>query len=299
MENRNRWRNMLVGDSEKGEGTLERKIALCFLCSLINTAFMSSAWSSILSPTTSPSPSLSTRFDLSTIKSTFENAIEVANIAQEKLTSAVVGGGVRREGSTKSLLINQCLQLVSILLIDHGSSFGVGTTTDNIFITSISKLHRPSDLSFLLTGFTTLIAPLLAQSFLTDVASLGTSLSSGSASNGERIGSEQEAILETIVLLARLVEVNKKFVRGLVAVGKLGELMEHLMGIILVWKDDASRFGLIRVIVFLIQSITADPSFVSNESIELRYTKNEIVGSLGDYLIVSPLTVVASNLSRD
>jgi hypothetical protein len=296
MSARNRWLDVFVEEQEKGEGTLPRKLGLCFLCSLINTAFVGSTSSSLLSPATTPSTSTPAKFDLlnsvSAIKSTFENAIEVANIAQEKLTSFVVGGGLKREGSTKSLLISQSLQLLSILLIDHGGPLSTPATatspsstgtalSHNIFAKSFSKLHRPSDLTFLLDGFTTLFASPLNQSFLTDVASLGANL------NPTSHESDDSVLLETLILLSRLVEINKKFIPGLVAMGSIGILLGDLIGLVLLWKDDSSRFGLIRVVVFLIQSITADPSFISSEVIEPRYAKNDFVGNLGDYLIVS------------
>lgn len=143
----NRWHAYLVRlpSSNSPQDKQKKKVLLSLLCSLLNTYLKSGAY----------------------LLSSSSNALnivgEVVNDSYEKLIS----GGKKKGDSTRLTLIKLCVQTINVLL---GGSIALPTldarqttptspssapspanssTADNAFMFYVAKLHRSSDLSFI------------------------------------------------------------------------------------------------------------------------------------------------------
>jgi hypothetical protein len=211
----NRWRDALVGGA-----TLDRKVVLCLLCSILNTALASGA------------PPLLPTGGLSGLAGGFGlgGALDVATGAAEKL-----GGVVLRREDVKGLLKSTCLQLLSILLVEHGQTLEQPSSADptpspNAFTYYLSKLHRASDFDFIRIGIFTIFNNAFNQPLL-PVGVLGGGTGAGRTGNAT----------EALVVLWRTMEYNPKFLSHMLETECGGELLVHLLTFCLEFKDDESE----------------------------------------------------------
>ncbi|GAA6041207.1 hypothetical protein JCM8097_008343 [Rhodosporidiobolus ruineniae] len=142
-------------------------------------------------------------------------------------------------------------------------------SASNLFASYLSRLHRPSDLQFLLNG---LLGPLT--SALAAPAPGGFSLPLPGAAPRRPQSRPVGRANELLAILWRLVEGNRKFaqwvvkpeVDAVVAVGEraAGEgrsrLLRVLVGVTAVlgeWREDETQLGLLRLATFLLQTLTS------------------------------------------
>ncbi|KAM0746881.1 hypothetical protein T439DRAFT_306349 [Meredithblackwellia eburnea MCA 4105] len=285
----NRWREALVSGA-----TLERKVVLCLLCSLLNTAFASSP------------PPLS--------MSTISGGLGGLGAAAGKL-----GGVVLRREDVRGLLTGSCLHLLEILFAEHAepehppvvqptasnttnpqlsssttstSSPPIREPSPNTFSFYLSKLHRTSDFTFILSGIFNLLSQALSQPLLPPVAPVtGQKARTGWAG-------------EALVVLWRVIELNPKFMGWLMEQEHdAGDLVVYLLTLCLENKDDETQMGLVRLSAFILQSLTAERGLgvKLNLPIDLKLgalTKYAVPGTLGDFLVVSVYTLIFSTRAR-
>lgn len=178
-------------------------------------------------------------------------------------------GGVLRREDVKGLLTGSCLQLLEILFIEHAepveeivpnpvdaststftSPFNespptLGATpssgapsavtprlaSPNAFTFYLSKLHRPSDFSFILAGVFGVLQHSLSPPLLPVVGS----------SSGQR--GKFGWATEALIVLWRALELNPKFRAYLLeSEHAAGDLMVYLVTLCLEHKDDESTF---------------------------------------------------------
>lgn len=157
--------------------------------------------------------------------------MDVATGAAEKL-----GGVVLRREDVKGLLKATCLQLLSILLVEHGqpveeASSSDSTPTPNAFTYYLSKLHRASDFDFIRIGIFNIFNNAFNQPLL-PVGVLGGGTAAGRTGNAT----------EALVVLWRTMEYSPKFLSHLLETECGGELLVHLLTFCLEFKDDEGEF---------------------------------------------------------
>lgn len=228
----NRWRDALISGR-----TLDKKVVLSLLCSILNTALAGGRPSTIQA--SGVISGLAGGLGLG-------GALDIASGAAEKLGEVVM----RRE-DIKGLLVGSCLQLLAIFFIEHAPAEASGIpmastnqrrpstllSSSNLFSYYLSKLHRASDFDFLISGIFSLLtiptsAPLLPV--------VGVPFSSPIISNTN--SSKSGFITETLVILWRMLELNGKFLNYLLETDRGGELLVSLLTFCLEFKDDESMY---------------------------------------------------------
>ncbi|ORY88647.1 high-temperature-induced dauer-formation protein-domain-containing protein [Leucosporidium creatinivorum] len=268
----NRWREVLVGPvpgiagaGAAAGGRLERKVVLCLLCSLLNTALGKPSCLQVLSALLvehAPAP---------------ESSVDPSSTS----TTAPTPG--------PSPFVEQSATM--------GSSSSAPSPPSNAFAFYLAKLHRSSDFDFLLSGFLALLDRGLGGSAAAPLANLGLGVG---GTTGAATGT-----VETLVVLWRVVEGNAKFASWLAEQERVGEVLAWLVVAGLEGKDDETQLGLVRLAAFLLQSLTADqsPAFAArlNAPVELKpslRSKYGVPGSLADFIIISLCTLIFTTSGR-
>ncbi|GAA5900472.1 hypothetical protein JCM6882_001256 [Rhodosporidiobolus microsporus] len=286
----NRWRDALVSARAIRNG--DKNVVLCLLCSVVNTAFAAPPSSASATSTSSPT---------SQPEGLTQRAARLAADAAKKTPASALTGAADEAEQARSALVGGCLQFLAGVLVEHAPAEAVDTSAPsteggepspfvgqeptmaggakdkqqqppaNLFAFYLSRLHRPSDLSFLHHGLIRILTAPLSAAHATFLSSL-SSLGAGAASHRARpVGATNEAL----VVLWRLVEGNRKFAAWVVkpemdeaagAGAPLGEgsgrsrLLSLLVAVEAVmgeWKGDETQLGLLRLSAFLSQTLTA------------------------------------------
>ncbi|WVO16453.1 hypothetical protein L204_104130 [Cryptococcus depauperatus] len=153
---------------------------------------------------------------------------------------------------------------------------------ENAFRFFVSKLHRKEDFMFILEG----IMGILREQF--------------QAMNNYLPGPNKSLpyILETYILIWRLIDLNKRFKQYLLASGKSLDLMVYILVTSLEFKDDPSYHGLLRLLAYLLQTISAEPAFGKNLNQTIRMSvpnKWTVAGSAADFMIVSIYSIATTS----
>ncbi|GAA5856451.1 hypothetical protein JCM8547_008750 [Rhodosporidiobolus lusitaniae] len=300
----NRWRDALVSadalkkDGAEGEEDNSKNVVLCLLCSVVNTAFAPPPSQSSLFLSSGGGEGLRER--------AARLAQDAARKGASAAGAGPVGGGEENEDPevTKQALRGACLQLLSVVLVEHappetaaGDSASAGERAGepspfvpqeatmsssssssaepppappaNLFTFYLSRLHRSSDLSFLLSGLLTHLTTALSPA-PSSLLSLPLPISLTGAPVQQR-AKDPGLANEALVVLWRLVETNRKFVGWVVKPevgegkeGKGGEGRSRLVslvvaveGVIGEWKGDEAQLSLLRLSTFLLQTLTS------------------------------------------
>ncbi|WWC61589.1 uncharacterized protein I303_104173 [Kwoniella dejecticola CBS 10117] len=152
---------------------------------------------------------------------------------------------------------------------------------ENAFRYFISKLHRKEDFSFLLEGI------------------IGILQEHNAVTNGYLPGSKRPIpyILETYILLWRLVDLNKRFRQYLLDSGKALDVVCYILVTCLNLKDDPAHHGLLRLLSYLLQTLSADKAFAVslNQTIRMAIpSKWAVAGTAADFMIVSIYSIATT-----
>ncbi|OCF31019.1 hypothetical protein I316_07290 [Kwoniella heveanensis BCC8398] len=163
---------------------------------------------------------------------------------------------------------------------ERSMSMGEGKE-ENAFRYFISKLHRKEDFSFILDGI------------------IGILQEHNAVTNNYLPGSKKPLpyILETYILLWRMVDLNKRFRQYLLDSGKALDVVCYVLVTCLDLKDDPAHHGLLRLLSYLLQTLSADQAFAKglNQTIRLSIpSKWAVQGSASDFLIVSIYSIATT-----
>ncbi|WVF71750.1 hypothetical protein IAT40_006558 [Kwoniella sp. CBS 6097] len=163
---------------------------------------------------------------------------------------------------------------------ERSMSMGEGKE-ENAFRYFISKLHRKEDFSFILDGI------------------IGILQEHNAVTNNYLPGSKKPIpyILETYILLWRMVDLNKRFRQYLLDSGKALDVVCYVLVTCLDLKDDPAHHGLLRLLSYLLQTLSADQAFAKglNQTIRLSIpSKWAVQGSAADFLIVSIYSIATT-----
>ncbi|GAA5936971.1 uncharacterized protein JCM15063_000114 [Sporobolomyces koalae] len=285
----NRFRHVLVtGQALERAGLApgqDKNIILCLLCSVINTACQAGAYDNTWSSDAGGGLTSPGGLDAGGLRASATRfAVEAARRTQD---AAFAGAGAGGTGSNhansggsedvKSLLIGTCLQFLGIVMIDHAPEpSSAQVESNNLFGFYLSKLHRPQDFSFLMSGllshvYSALVPPsILPISFSLPIPknpldSSSTSASTASSESAVRTKPSGWTV-EALTVLWRLIDGNKKFSTWLVRAhsqagsGRWAEVVAVLESVKNEWRQDETQLGLVRLASFLIQTLTAETS---------------------------------------
>ncbi|WRT66068.1 uncharacterized protein IL334_003020 [Kwoniella shivajii] len=174
--------------------------------------------------------------------------------------------------------------MVLLVALDHRvegeRAMGEGKE-ENAFRYFISKLHRKEDFSFILEGI------------------INTLQEHNAVANGYLPGSKKPIpyILETYILLWRLVDLNKRFRQYLLDSGKALDIVCYILITCLDLKDDPAHHGLLRLLSYLLQTLSADQAFATSLNQTIRMTipsRWAVTGTAADFLIVSIYSIATT-----
>ncbi|KAI0050002.1 hypothetical protein FA95DRAFT_1537035 [Auriscalpium vulgare] len=194
----------------------------------------------------------------------------------------------------KTTLVSTSFQVLCALLdFQSGSSRDVATGTGenpprtpairtNAFRYFVAKLHRTDDFAFIIDG----VLGILEQ----QMASFNNILP----------GSRKSVpyIVDTVVLLWKIIEVNKKFRTYLLDQERSMDLVAYLLCYFLEIKDKAEQHGLCRALSYIIQTLSAEPSFGFRLTFPIKPAylpaKWNVGGAAADFVINAIYFIVAT-----
>ncbi|KAJ7098145.1 high-temperature-induced dauer-formation protein-domain-containing protein [Mycena belliarum] len=193
----------------------------------------------------------------------------------------------------RSSLVGICLQVLSVLLdFQSGPARDKLTGNDenissaptartNAFRYFLMKLHRTQDFAFVLDG----IAGILEQQMAT--------------MNNLLPGARKSVpyINETVIFFWKMIELNKKFRGFLLESDKAMDLVAYLLCYALEIKDKAHQHGLCRALSYIIQTLSAEPSFGLKLTKPVKAqlpAKWNAPGTAADFIINAVYAIVAT-----
>lgn len=152
---------------------------------------------------------------------------------------------------------------------------------ENAFRYFLAKLHRKDDLAFVLNGILAILEEHTA------------------TMNNYLPGSKKPVpyLLEAYMLLWRLVDLNKRFRSYVFESGKAIDVIGHILLTCLEYKNDPSQHGLLRLLSYLLQTLSADQGFAEALNQPLRQAvpaKWAVQGSAADFMIVSVYSIATT-----
>ncbi|KIR77362.1 hypothetical protein I305_01333 [Cryptococcus gattii E566] len=253
--------------------TLERRLVLSLLCSFLNTSLTRD-------PADSSGPGAS--------------AGGLAGIVGGLGKLGSLGGLGLRAGEERRTLVRLCMSVLLVALDyktdgpTEGAVMGEGKD-ENAFRYFLSKLHRKEDFTFILDGILAILAEYHA------------SLTNGYLPGGVGVGVGKKdvgCLLETYILLWRLVDLNKRFKAHLLEQsGKTVDLVVYILVTCLELKDDPAQNGLLRLLSYLLQTLSANEPFGKSLNQTIRTpipARWGVTGSAVDFMIVSIYSIATT-----
>ncbi|SCZ96541.1 BZ3500_MvSof-1268-A1-R1_Chr8-2g10280 [Microbotryum saponariae] len=286
----NRWRQAFVSSS------INRKVVLCFLCSILNTALnagLPSSTDETDAPPQSPSKGKAS-----------------ALLGAASGAAGIIGGAVMRLGAedVRGLLVSACLQSLSILLAQHHIPSSDPVTEQsprqsevNSFAYYVSKLHRTSDFDLVVRGVLHVLDQATNESALAIPRTVVGALSGATGRNTttRKTTSVNADVTNALIVLWRMLDLNPKLWKWVFREKEelSSQLIVLLVAFCLEYKDDETQLGVVRLSAFMLQSISAEPGLSArwNAPVEMKLSlrsKYGVPGTLADFLVVSIYTLV-------
>ncbi|WVQ77248.1 hypothetical protein IAR50_006931 [Cryptococcus sp. DSM 104548] len=176
---------------------------------------------------------------------------------------------------------------VLLVALDHkveGERNGMGEAKEeNAFKYFVSKLHRKEDFAFILEGI------------------LRTLQEHNAITTTYLPNAKQPVpyILETYMLLWRLIDLNKRFRQYVLDSGKSLHIVCFILLACLEHKDDPAHQGLLRLLSYLLQTLSSEPAFAKslNQTIPPSIpipSKWSVHGTAADFLILSIYSIATT-----
>ncbi|KAK7023762.1 high-temperature-induced dauer-formation protein-domain-containing protein [Favolaschia claudopus] len=193
----------------------------------------------------------------------------------------------------RSNLVAICLQVLSVLLdfqsgsardksnINDEANPSAPTARTNAFRYFLMKLHRTQDFAFILDG----IVGILEQ----QMASMNILLPGARKS--------VQYINETVIFFWKMIELNKKFRAYLLESDKSMDVVAYLLCYTLEIKDKPQQHGLCRAVSYIVQTLSAEPSFGARLTKPVKAqlpSKWNAPGTAADFFINAVYAIVAT-----
>ena len=177
------------------------------------------------------------------------------------------------------------LQLLLVLII-----YPVPNEQPNAFRKSLSRLHRVEDFQFIQQGITLIL----------------TQPVSGVASYVPTVSKAIPWAPEMLVLFWELLQCNKRFRSFIIDTDRAHDSIVLVLYYAMDAKDDPARQGIVRMCVFILQTLSVEPTFgrrlnkpfVGQDSLPSTLRIPNFHGSYADYLITSIHTMLTTTKGR-
>jgi hypothetical protein len=185
----------------------------------------------------------------------------------------------------KQLLVTYSLQLLLVLII-----YPVPNDDPNAFRKSLSRLHRVEDFQFIQQGLTLVL----------------TQPVSGVASYVPTVSKALPWAPEMLVLFWELLQCNKRFRSFIIDTDRAHDSIVLVLYYAMDAKDDPARQGIVRMCVFILQTLSVEPTFgrrlnkpfVGQDSLPAILRIPNFHGTYADYLITSIHTILTTTKGR-
>lgn len=185
----------------------------------------------------------------------------------------------------KQLLVTYALQFLLVLII-----YPVPNNQPNAFRKSLGRLHRVEDFQFIQQGITLVL----------------TQPVSGVASYVPTVSKALPWAPEMLVLFWELLQCNKRFRSFIIDTDRAHDFIVLVLYYAMEAKDDPARQGIVRMCVFILQTLSVEPTFgrrlnkpfIGQDSLPANLRIANFHGSYADYLITCIHTLVTSTKGR-
>lgn len=190
---------------------------------------------------------------------------------------------------SRQALVVYSLQMLLVLLLYPIPEDGRGPAPKNFYRHFLGRLHRPEDFQFLADGMTKVLSqPMQATSYLP-----GTYKHSKWAP-------------EMIMLFWEVLQCNKRFRSFIIDSNRMHDFVILMLFYATEHKTDISWQGAVRMCVFVLQTMSVEPTFGKNlnKKFEAQDTLPQSIrladfrGSYADYLIVSIHALITTSKGR-
>lgn len=158
------------------------------------------------------------------------------------------------------------------------------------YVHSLGRLHRPQDFQFIVDGMTRVLnQPMLAHSSYLPGSQASTKCAS-----------------EMIMLFWEITQCNKRFRSFIIDTDRSHDFVILLLFYILEYKLDTSKQGVVRMCVFLLQTLSVEVNFGTglNKRFEAQETLPATIrvasfnGTYADYLLHSIYTIITTSQGK-
>ncbi|KAL8645699.1 MAG: hypothetical protein Q9210_006561 [Variospora velana] len=190
----------------------------------------------------------------------------------------------------KQVHVSYCLQFLLVLLLYPIPENGLDSPPKNFFRHFLGRLHRPQDFEFLVDGMLrTLNQPLQTSS--------------------SYLPGSQKAVKwapEMLMLFWEALQCNKRFRSYIIDSERGTEFAVLVLFYALEYRNDAARQGVVRMCVFILQTLSTEPSFGKSlnrafhgqESLPLDVRIPDFSGTYADYLVMSIHTLMTTSKGK-
>ncbi|KAJ5524203.1 hypothetical protein N7513_009323 [Penicillium frequentans] len=187
----------------------------------------------------------------------------------------------------KQILVIYCLQLLLVLLLYPIPEDGRGAPPKNYYRHYFGRLHRPQDFQFLVDGMTRI-------------------LNQPMQSTSSYLPGSQRTVKwapEILILFWETLQCNKRFRSFIIDSNRSHDFMILCIFYAMEYRADSSKQGVVRMCVFILQTMSAEPTFgkslninfEAQETLPLSIRQQKFRGSYADYLIMSIHTLMTTS----
>ncbi|KAK5941033.1 hypothetical protein PMZ80_006310 [Knufia obscura] len=190
---------------------------------------------------------------------------------------------------SRQSLVVYSLQMLLVLLLYPIPEDGQTPAPKNFYRHFLGRLHRPEDFQFLADGMTRALSqPMQATSYIP-----GTQRQSKWAP-------------EMIMLFWEVLQCNKRFRAFIIESNRMHDFVILMLFYAIEHKTDLSWQGVVRMCVFVLQTMSVEPAFGKNlnkkfeaqETLPTSIRLTNFRGSYADFLIISIHTLITTSKGR-
>ncbi|KAL3423034.1 high-temperature-induced dauer-formation protein [Phlyctema vagabunda] len=190
----------------------------------------------------------------------------------------------------KQILVTYALQILLVILLYPIPETGPAQAKKNYFRHFLGRLHRPQDFQFIVDGMTRILnGPLNEKS----------SYIPGSQS-------KDKCASEMIMLFWEITQCNKRFRSFIIDTDRSHDFVIIILFYALEYRLDSSKQGVVRMCVFILQTLSVEPNFGINlnkrfeaqDTLPPSIRIQDFNGSYGDFLIHSIYNIITTSQGK-
>jgi len=190
---------------------------------------------------------------------------------------------------SRQSLVAYSLQMLLVLLLYPVPEDGQSPAPKNYYRHFLGRLHRPEDFQFLADGMTRVLShPMQATSYLP--------------------GTQKQArrAPEVIMLFWEVLQCNKRFRAFIIESNRMHDFVVLMIYYAMEHKTDLSWQGVVRMCVFVLQTMSVEPAFGKNlnkkfeaqDTLPVSIRLPHFRGSYADFLVISVHNLITTSQGR-